>query len=948
MQDVKLRALIRWFAFFLIGALISFVYRIVDIGTSGLGNIRLSVAHSYFANNQYILSWLYNTLIMCGYLAVGFFFAMVEPVAIGSGIPEVMGFLNGSTTKRAMDFMTLIVKVVGVICAVASGLAVGPEGPMIHIGALVGVRCIRDIAAVRWLWSRSSEAEQVRGLDRDAKPDPGSLPKEDSEASQAVHDAVATSDDKTPRASLTGAPRKPGTANGAGAAAAHRPRARRKHQNRGRRIISFRNDHDERVFTAVGAAAGITAAFRAPIGGVLFAVEEAISFFNSKLIFRTYMTTTVTYIVLQLISQGNFLDTITFAAFGSDMSDCNLSVFAVDIFFYMCIGVLGGLLGALFNAINMRVNRFRRDHIRPHLWLRTVELILLAVITSSVFALAPVNYPCTSANELLAQVPDNIRYNRTQRDALSDICVSRLVLNFYENGAVDHPVAPGDAAAAAFLSSVGLVQGSCPAGYYNELLSLTMTSGHNGVTLLFRQGVYYMLSARSVGIYLVAYFFLSCISSGVSLPSGLVVPMLLTGGAMGRLFALVINAIIKIPNNQQLVDPGGWAIIGAAAFWCGCGRLTVTIAVIVFEVTGDVRWLPPLALAVMMAKWTGDMINPSLYHSGIYLRGLHYIEDVPPKFMDKLLTEHIMTKDVVAFEQVERPAVIEAALDETQHNGFPIVRGGTGHDSRKLTGLILRTELLRVLYGSAATGGPSAPGNSLSGTSSPPTYRALHGASSIAGGDSIVEGGAAQTAALASPTTAGLVPAPALTGSSSQISLRRGSGTLISRRQLSLERLREAGESPNPEAVEGPDTETVDMCPYMHATPYVVTPQHTASQAYMLFRAMGLRHLCVVDHDYNLVGILTRIDLVEAGHGDDHIEQHVLDAAHGAGATVNAHDTDTDDTNSIGSDTEPPTDPSDRPSAPAPRPLKNVIHGPSSSRASLTTPLLEYDGAGEP
>jgi len=52
----------------------------------------------------------------------------------GSGIPEVIGFLNGTIIRHVFTLRAFAVKFVSCMFAVGAGLPVGPEGPMIHIG----------------------------------------------------------------------------------------------------------------------------------------------------------------------------------------------------------------------------------------------------------------------------------------------------------------------------------------------------------------------------------------------------------------------------------------------------------------------------------------------------------------------------------------------------------------------------------------------------------------------------------------------------------------------------------------------------------------------------------------------------------------------------------------------------------------------------------------------
>ena len=62
----------------------------------------------------------------------------VGPGAAGSGIAELMGYFNGINIPNLIGVRTLIVKILGTSLGVAASLAIGKEGPLAHIGAIVG------------------------------------------------------------------------------------------------------------------------------------------------------------------------------------------------------------------------------------------------------------------------------------------------------------------------------------------------------------------------------------------------------------------------------------------------------------------------------------------------------------------------------------------------------------------------------------------------------------------------------------------------------------------------------------------------------------------------------------------------------------------------------------------------------------------------------------------
>ena len=61
-----------------------------------------------------------------------------QPLAAGSGIPEIKVYLNGVYIKGLLHFKALAAKLCSVMFSISAGLVAGKEGPFVHGGAIVG------------------------------------------------------------------------------------------------------------------------------------------------------------------------------------------------------------------------------------------------------------------------------------------------------------------------------------------------------------------------------------------------------------------------------------------------------------------------------------------------------------------------------------------------------------------------------------------------------------------------------------------------------------------------------------------------------------------------------------------------------------------------------------------------------------------------------------------
>ena len=132
---------------------------------------------------------------------------------------------------------------------------------------------------------------------------------------------------------------------------------------------------------------------------------------------------------------------------------------------------------------------------------------------------------------------------------------------------------------------------------------------------------------RYLSVAFVIKSLLTIVTFGIKVPAGIYVPSMVVGGLMGRIVGHMIQLLaVKNPDYwlfascpaytsmESCVTPGVYALVAAGATMCGVTRLSVTLPVILFELTGSLNHVLPFSVAVLCAKWTADAIEPrSIY-----------------------------------------------------------------------------------------------------------------------------------------------------------------------------------------------------------------------------------------------------------------------------------------------------------------------------------------------
>ncbi|KAJ8028430.1 H(+)/Cl(-) exchange transporter 3 [Holothuria leucospilota] len=583
-----------WLVISLVGLATGFCAGIIDIGASWMSDIKLGICVNAFWLNQEECCWVQNntafgeegcsewytwsevfghsTIDAGSYILNYIFFVMLSvimaflavifvrafaPYACGSGIPEIKTILSGFIIRGYFGAWTLVIKSITMVLAVASGLSLGKEGPLVHVAC-----CCGNLFAYLFPKYHQNEAKK-------------------------------------------------------------------------REILS------------AASAAGVSVAFGAPIGGVLFSLEEVSYYFPLKTLWRSFFCALVAASVLRWINPfGTDHLVMFYVEYNTPWSFYELVPFSV-------LGILGGLYGVLFIKLNLWWCNYRKSsNLKRH---PVLEVVVLALITAIISYPNP--YTRQSSSRLIATL-----FKECGPEDDIDLCDYKR--NFTR---VDQSIYPTAEAGP---------------GVTNALWQLSLA--------------------------LVVKAALTVFTFGIKVPAGLFIPSIAVGAIAGRIAGVVMEQVAfnnpswfdSCSATGKCVTAGLYAMVGAAACLGGVTRMTVSLVVIMFELTGGLVYIVPLMVAVVISKWVGDAFTKGgIYDGHIELNDYPYL-DSKREFIHNTLAADVMrprrgSPELTTFTQDNMTVEdIEMLVSETTFNAFPVV---VSKESKRLVGLVYRKELVQAL-----------------------------------------------------------------------------------------------------------------------------------------------------------------------------------------------------------------------------------------------------------
>eukprot|EP00929_Paragymnodinium_shiwhaense_P037237 TRINITY_DN19878_c0_g1_i1.p1 TRINITY_DN19878_c0_g1~~TRINITY_DN19878_c0_g1_i1.p1 ORF type:complete len:807 (+),score=157.73 TRINITY_DN19878_c0_g1_i1:168-2588(+) len=450
-------------------------------------------------------------------------------------------------------------------------------------------------------------------------------------------------------------------------------------------------EHVVRIAGAIGGAAGMATIFNAPLGGLLYMLEDVtVTWWAEEFTFQAFVCTVVAVLVNQCLFKIVRADVFSFLIYVRPESNTARQSWKFeDLPFFMIVAIILGLLciaytKALLWVFGLRGRLFRAAGVH-HRVVKVAEATLYCFVGALIMAGMSALGRCQDESALtLGQGHGLLRYICAEGEFN---VVASIILR-----PVDEVLEDIYAPSSAHYKFLGPID--------THIVNLLLA--------------------------LVAYTAFNIGMAGMAVPMGFFIPPMFIGALFGR---IVGKIVADLNLSFLLAHEGTYALIGSAALLSGFTHKSLAIVIFLVEFVNDLTLIPPLMVAIGVTT-----IIRRCCHVEAFDDLLIDFKAVP--YLKPELPERLQDGDMVAADFCERypaeacfapeaaPNVLmraleDPALKELEH--FPVVV-----DDDRVVGLAARPRLEALLE---ASNYPRQPSSKTTGIAAVPTSLSLETAS---------------------------------------------------------------------------------------------------------------------------------------------------------------------------------------------------------------------------
>ncbi|XP_014603847.1 PREDICTED: chloride channel protein 2 isoform X1 [Polistes canadensis] len=406
----------------------------------------------------------------------------------------------------------------------------------------------------------------------------------------------------------------------------------------------YENESRNCEMLAAACAVGVASCFAAPIGGVLFSIEVTTVYFAVRNYWRGFFAAVCGATMFRLLAIWFQREETITAMFVTNFT-MDFPFDPYELFVFALIGVGSGLSGAFYVWLHRQYVIFMRKNKSMNSFLQKNRFLYPGIVSLLV---SSVSFPL-GLGQFMA---GDLNTHDQVYGLFTNFTWTKDNLGVEEMNIVKHWSTP-----------------------YTDVFTGLLS-------------------------YVLFTFIFSIISSTVPVPSGIFIPVFKIGAALGRTvgeaMAFWFPTGVRYNGIITPIIPGGYATVGAAAF-SGAVTHTISVSVIIFEMTGQITHIVPIMIAVLISNAIAALLQPSIYDSIILIKKLPYLPDLLPSSsgMYNVYVEDFMVRDVkYIWHGITYQRLKEILKENRKLRGFPLV---DNPESMILLGSIQRLELIKLI-----------------------------------------------------------------------------------------------------------------------------------------------------------------------------------------------------------------------------------------------------------